>query len=356
MTQAWRILDTGLRCAAENIALNKALLEARQQADSMNTLRFLQFTPSALLGFHQSAEQELNLEYCRAHQIAVQRRITGGGAIYFDQGQLGWELYLHKRDVASGDMQAIARRICTAAALGISALGVKAQFRPRNDIEVDGKKISGTGGVFDGDVLMYQGSLLLQFDIHKMLKVLRIPAEKLADKAISSAKERVTSLNALLGTTPDIARVKKELVNAFATNFAAQLSEGGLTSEESRLFSTALAEVQSDAWINQQQSPRSALPLLTASQKFTGGLVQVTLALDQRQMRLKQVWFSGDFFVSPRRAILDLEASLRDTLVTDLNETIPDFFARNAVDILGITAEDFLAVVHGALKTATVPA
>ena len=84
-------------------------------------------------------------------------------------------------------------------------LGVDAQFRPRNDIEVDGRKISGTGGAFDGDALMYQGTLLIQFDVEKMLRVLRIPAEKLSDKAIASARERVANLADLLGEAPSAA-------------------------------------------------------------------------------------------------------------------------------------------------------
>src|SRR5512134_3362541 len=88
--RVWRLIDTGLRPAAQNFALNRALLEARRTGEAPSSLRFLRFTPSALLGFHQSAEQELNLDYCREQGITVQRRITGGGAIYFDPGQLGW--------------------------------------------------------------------------------------------------------------------------------------------------------------------------------------------------------------------------------------------------------------------------
>jgi lipoate-protein ligase A len=167
MKNTWRVIDTGLRRAADNIALNRALLEARQADEAPSTLRFLRFTPSALLGFHQSAEQELNLDYCRDQGVAIQRRLTGGGAIYFDDTQLGWELYLHRQDLRCTDMQAITRRICDAAARGIQALGVDARFRPRNDIEVDGRKISGTGGAFDDDALMYQGTLLIQFDVEK---------------------------------------------------------------------------------------------------------------------------------------------------------------------------------------------
>ena len=111
MAENWRRLDTGLRAAAQNIALNRALLEAREADEIPSTLRFLRFTPCALIGYHQSAEQELDLDYCRARQIAVQRRITGGGAIYFDEGQLGWELYLHRRDLDTVALPSVMHKV-----------------------------------------------------------------------------------------------------------------------------------------------------------------------------------------------------------------------------------------------------
>ena len=122
----------GLRRAAQNIALNRALLEARRTGEIPSTLRFLRFAPCVLLGCDQSAEQELNLDYCGANQIAVQRRITGGAASYLDENQIGWELYLHRRDVGAAALQVVSRQICHAAATGISALGMDARVeRPR---------------------------------------------------------------------------------------------------------------------------------------------------------------------------------------------------------------------------------
>ena len=97
----WRLIDTGLRPAAQNMAINRAMLDAHQQGAIPHTLRFLRFTPCALLGFHQSAEQELRTDYCAEHGIEIQRRITGGGAIYFDETQIGWELYLDKKTLGS---------------------------------------------------------------------------------------------------------------------------------------------------------------------------------------------------------------------------------------------------------------
>ena len=348
--ETWRVLDTGLRPAAQNIALNRALLEARQADEIPSTLRFLRFTPSALLGYHQSAEQELNLDYCKANGIAVQRRITGGGAIYFDETQIGWELYLHRRDVGTTDMQAISKRICHAAATAISALGVDARYRPRNDIEVDGRKISGTGGAFDGNALLFQGTLLVEFDVEKMLRVLRIPAEKLSDKAIASARERVANLKELLGRQPDVGQIRSNITEAFESEFNVEFHEDELTLSEHARYQVALREIDTPDWIALASRPAAGMPILEAAQKFAGGLLRVAVIFDTLTRTLRQVWFTGDIFVSPRRTIADLEAALRDTPLDKLESRIRAFFAGRQVDMLSLTPDDFVAVLRLALK------
>ena len=350
MREMWRVIDTGLRPAAQNIALNRALLEARQAEEIPSTLRFLRFAPSALLGYHQSAEQEFDLDYCRANHIAIQRRITGGGAIYFDATQLGWELYLHKRDVGTSDMQAIARRICHAAATAISALGVDARYRPRNDIEVDGRKISGTGGAFDGDALLYQGTLLIDFDVEKMLRVLRIPAEKLSDKAIASARERVANLTDLLGRRPDSDLIKHNLTESFESEFDVEFQEGDLTLSEQARYRVALAEIDTPDWIDLVRRPAADMPLYESVQKFAGGMLRASLTYDRLMHRIRQVGFSGDIFVSPRRTIADLEAALRDTSVERVEHNVRVFFAGREVDMLALTPDDFITVIRRAVQ------
>ena len=80
-----------------------------------------------------------------------------------------------------------------------------AHYRPRNDIEVDGRKISGTGGFFDSNLIFYQGTLLIDFDPAKMLACLNVPAEKLPKRAIDSAAQRIITMREVLGgTLPDL--------------------------------------------------------------------------------------------------------------------------------------------------------
>lgn len=348
----WRVIDTGLRRAAENIALDRALLEARGEGASPNTLRFLRFTPCALLGFHQSARQELDLDYCAAHGIDVQRRVTGGGALYFDATQIGWELYLDRAVFGTGDMGAIARRVCEMAAAGIRRLGVDARFRPRNDIEVDGRKISGTGGAFDGDAVLYQGTLLVSFDVERMLKVLRIPAEKLSDKAIASARERVANLADLLGGAPPLDAVKAALTGAFAEGFGVRFETGDLTQTEQSKYRAALADIDARAWVYQHDRARAETEIVEGVHKAPGGLLRVALFLDVARGRIKQAWITGDFFVNPKRMVADLEAALRDTPISEYRRVVGAFFDGYRTEMLLLSREDFVGGIGAALRAA----
>ena len=352
--QTWRMIDTGVRPAAQNMAMNRAILEAHQEGKISHTLRFLQFKPSALLGFHQSAEQELRVDYCKENNIEIQRRMTGGGAIYFDETQIGWELYLDKKALGTADMSAIAKKICEAAADGISRLGVDAKFRPRNDIEVDGKKVSGTGGAFDGDSILYQGTLLVDFDVEKMMKILRIPAEKLSDKAISSARDRVANLKDLLGEAPDMSLVKKHISEAFAEAFNVDFEEENeLTVDENNLYEEALAEIDTDEWVYLLNSPVSELPIVQGIYKCKGGLIRASISFDKQKNMIKQVWLTGDYFVTPSRTVNDLEATLKETPVDKVEAKVNAFFEGSDAKMMMLEPADFVAAIKTALDQVT---
>ncbi len=192
-TKPFRVIETSLRGGRANIAFDQALIEARQDGKIPDTIRFLRFRPSALIGIHQYLSHEIKVDYCRAHGIELGRRITGGGSLYLDEGQIGWELVFDRATFGPLDLAEVTRRICEAAALGLNKLGVPARYRPRNDLEVDGRKISGTGGFFDGNLIFYQGTLLIDFDPGKIAACLNIPVEKLAKRELDSGGASASS-------------------------------------------------------------------------------------------------------------------------------------------------------------------
>lgn len=249
MSKPWRWIDTGVLRAAENMALNRALFEARLAGEASSTLRFLRFRPAALIGRHGDPLRDLDLDYCRAQGIDVQRRITGGGPIYMDEGVLGWELYLERDDVGTAEMPAISRRICEAAARAIEALGAPAHYRAPTEILVAGRKISGTGGAMEGNALVYQGTLLLDFDIGVMLRALAASARTLNDSVLAGARAGVINLGEVLGRVPSAAALRGAFIDAFAGAFDTEIEEGSLNDIERQRFEAALAEMDSDEWV-----------------------------------------------------------------------------------------------------------
>ena len=215
MERTWRLLDTGVNDAATNMCLDQAVLEARARGAVPDTIRFLQFSPPAVLvGYHQSVDLEVRVPYCEDQGIDINRRLTGGGAIFFDRTQLGWEVFASKASFP-GDVGALNERVCRGAIAGLRHLGVEATFRPVNDIEVGGRKISGTGGTESGGAFLFQGTLLVDFDVETMVRALRVPTEKLKDKEIDNLRDRVTCLDWLLGRTPPLENIKAAMARGF---------------------------------------------------------------------------------------------------------------------------------------------
>ena len=100
------VIDTGVRDGRRQIAFDQAMIDAHKAGAIGDTIRFLRFPPTALIGRHQALSREVHVDYCRANGIGLVRRITGGGAIYFDEGQLGWELVFGRAALPVG----VARR------------------------------------------------------------------------------------------------------------------------------------------------------------------------------------------------------------------------------------------------------
>ena len=89
MSREFRVIDTGIRDGREQIAFDQAMIDLHVAGRIPDSVRFLRFPPTALIGRHQALSQELKLDYCRENNIRTVRRITGGGALYFDEGRLG---------------------------------------------------------------------------------------------------------------------------------------------------------------------------------------------------------------------------------------------------------------------------
>ncbi|RLJ70298.1 lipoate-protein ligase A [Hydrogenivirga caldilitoris] len=347
----WRVIYTGQRPQNENIALDQVMLELKAEGKIPNTIRFLQFKPECvLIGYHQAIEQEVREEYTKREGIEVGRRITGGGAIYFDETQIGWEIIADRRDFGELSYEHITEKICKAAAKALNKLGVKAEFRPRNDIEVEGKKISGTGGVFEGNAFLYQGTVLVDFNVERMLKSLQIPVEKLTSKGIKAAEDRVTWLKRELGRIPEKEEVFQAFLQAFKEEFGIEAQWGELTEEEKRLLEEKKDYFKSDEWIYHVKRAPESSEVLFGIYRCPGGTFRVSAKVDSDRKLLQQVVINGDLFINPKRLIYDLEAYLKHTPVQDVEKRIREFFEKNRFESVNLTVDDFVEAVMFPLR------
>ena len=355
----FRVIATGLRGGRANIAFDQALIEARREEKIPDTIRFLRFRPSALVGIHQYLSHELKLDYCKAHGIETVRRITGGGGLYFDEGQIGWELVFDRATLGVMDLAEVTRRICEAAALGLQKLGVPAHYRPRNDIEVEGRKISGTGGFFEGNLIFYQGTLLIDFDPAKMLACLNVPAEKVAKRAIDSAAQRIITMREVLGgALPDLDTIYHGLVAGFAEGLGITPTWGEITDYEEELAERAFREeIGTDAYVSLLDAPPADDALVSASLTGRGGSVRADIRLEgPHRDRIREALITGDFFITPPRVVFDLEAALRGLNVADAGEAVERFFSQTPTDFLSLSAGDFRQVIEMALRQRNITA
>lgn len=349
----WRLLDTGVRTAAENMALDQALLTARAGGQSPSTLRFLQFSPpAALVGYHQDIAQEIRLAYCREAGIDVNRRLTGGGAILFDESQLGWELIANAEELGGAPFSLeFHRRICGATIEALREFGLDAAFRPRNDIEVGGRKISGTGGVEEGNAFLFQGTLLLDFDVAAMIRALRIPTEKLKQASLDSAAERVTWLRRELGALPPLDLVKQTIARGFEKTFGVRLEPGDLTAEEQNLFQRLLPKFQSPTWIERTARAASNVEIFRGLHRNEGAVIRASVQVDTARGRLRSLLLTGDYFISPQRAVFDIEARLKDHRLDEaaIRRSIADVWREDGVQATGFDSNDIASAIMAAL-------
>lgn len=355
MARPFRVIDTGIRDGRRQIAFDQALVEARQAGAIPDTIRFLRFPPTALIGRHQALSGEVRVDYCRAHGIRLVRRLTGGGAIYFDEGQLGWSLVFDRATLGVASLAELARAICEAAAAGLSTLGIEARYRPRNDIEVDGRKVSGTGGFFDGDTLFYQGTVLVDLDPRRMVAALNVPAAKLERRGLDSAAQRVVTLKELLGAAPAIESVQEALLRGFASRLGIDAVRGAITAHEEALASRYHdEEIGTDAFVAGIDDPGAAADVLAGSHTGAGGTVTAYVRLEGTgRERIREVLVTGDFFVTPPRVVFDLESALRGVAVGEVRPAVEAFFERAGAGLLTAAPADFARAIENALAVAT---
>ena len=146
--------------------------------------------PTVIFGRNQVLENEVNLEYCREYGVDIVRRKSGGGCVYSDLGNI-MVSYISRR----GDVSEVFDRYMTALTEALRALGVPAEKSGRNDILVEGRKISGNAFHQLPDRSIVHGTLLYSTDLDALTEAIRPPVEKLQRHGVESVRQRVMNLS-----------------------------------------------------------------------------------------------------------------------------------------------------------------
>jgi lipoate-protein ligase A len=192
----WRVVELETHDAYFNMALDEAVSEGIMNGSSPPTIRFYTWKRGAVsIGCFQSMKDEVNIGTCRELGVDCIRRWTGGGAVYHDpEGEITYSL-IAPASLFPKNITRSYEVICGWIVNGLKTLGIDAVFSPVNDIIVKGKKISGSAQTRRGGVLLQHGTILYDLDLATMFGVLNVSKQKITDKMIKSAQERVTSIS-----------------------------------------------------------------------------------------------------------------------------------------------------------------
>lgn len=146
--------------------------------------------PTVIYGRNQVLENEINIEYCSEHKVDIVRRKSGGGCVYSDMGNIMLS-YVSGR----GNVSEVFDRYLTALSDALRALGVPAEKSGRNDILVEGRKISGNAFHQLPDRSIVHGTLLYSTDLEALTEAIRPPLEKLQRHGVESVRQRVMNLS-----------------------------------------------------------------------------------------------------------------------------------------------------------------
>lgn len=236
-----------------SMAIDEALLKLNADGKSPNTIRFWRWLPSTVsIGCFQSLEREVDLEVAKRYGVDVVRRITGGGAVFHDyDGELTYSVVCRQEDVPADIIESY-KLICGGLVMGFEHLGLRAEFKPVNDVQVNGKKISGSAQTRRWGSVLQHGTVLISPDVRRMFELLRVSPEKISDKFIASVFERVTTVERELGRKPDFEEVRSAMRTGFGASLGVELVESEPTDEEKEFTAELRPKYASDEWLRRR--------------------------------------------------------------------------------------------------------
>ncbi len=288
-----------------NLALEEYVFEKLDQNEEYFML--WQNDNTIVVGKYQNTAQEINQAFVDENHIRVARRLSGGGAVYHDKGNLNFTFIVSEKDHGLQFSQFIQPVI-----RALAKLGIHAEFTGRNDITIDGKKISGNSQYVKRGRIMHHGCILVDSNLTNVSEALRPKEAKFESKSAKSVAARVTTINAC---SP-----KEITVDVFKKTLADEVLQGG-GAREYTLSDAEIEEIEKLAdekyrtW--EWNYGKSGNYNYEKSQRYDFGTVEIYATV--REGILQEVKIHGDFFGNGE--ISDLEEALKDEALDENLDT-----------------------------------
>jgi len=252
----------------------------------------------AMLGSYQIAETEIDLKYAKSEGIAIVRRSSGGGTIYTDPGAFLFTVIQPKSD-ESYPLDIAKSEVAAPVVDALRNMGIPAKLEGRNDILVDGKKVSGLAQYTRHGRICTHGSLLYETDLETLVRVLRVDDDKIRSKALRSIRSRVTNIKEHMDRDCSRGQFREQLKrNLFSGQKVRELT---LTEFDLTQIDSIYREKYGDPSWTFTQSPKFSFH---NSKRFAGGKVEVYL--DVEKGLVSSCSIRGDFLgVAPISALED---------------------------------------------------
>jgi lipoate-protein ligase A len=290
--------------------------------------------PSIIIGRNQNTVEEINTDYVEQNDITVVRRLSGGGAVYHDLGNLNFS-FITKDD---GQSFHNFKKFTDPVILALKKLGVNAELSGRNDIVVEGRKVSGNAQFSTGGRMFSHGTLMLNSEIDHVVSSLRVKKDKIESKGIKSIRSRVANISEFLTEMLTIEEFRYILLTNIFEDFE-EIPEYVLTEEDwGKIHQISEERYQTWAW-NYGKSPKFNFQ---NSQRFPIGSIDVRFEVNQGIIEMAKIY--GDFFGVGD--VQDIENSLKNIKYDreSLKKAIESFELKRYFG--DITEEDFLKLIY----------
>ncbi len=287
-------LETGSHDPFYNLAFEEYVLTHKAEGDY---LILWQNENTIVVGQNQNTEEEINRPFVESNHINVVRRTTGGGAVYHDLGNLNYSFITDAGDVSQMSISRFTAPVIQA----LSELGVNAEASGRNDIIVNGKKVSGTAQRLWKRRILHHGTLLFDSDLSMISSALQVSGEKFQSRSVKSVASRVGNIRGYLPVDMDL--------EAFWDFLRRHLRDGVMDAKLTDVELNAIREIKAERYETWEWNfGKSPVFDVMNRQRFNGGTLEVRLSINNG--RIDDIAFYGDFL--SRKSLAEIIEALKE--------------------------------------------